>query len=141
MIETRGVVHFSIPVSDLDRSEAFYREILGLETVSHAPEPLNLLFMKSGDDFVVLVKAKTPINPNMGDERFVHHAFRIDIGKYEESRAFLVEIGGQPAGHSFYARMGRRRIDVTIRGVVFRDGWELFEVLKPALRGMAAYRP
>ncbi len=65
MIETKGVVHFSIPVSDLDRSEAFYREILGLETVSRAPEPLNLLFMKSGDDFVVLVKAKTPINPNM----------------------------------------------------------------------------
>jgi catechol 2,3-dioxygenase-like lactoylglutathione lyase family enzyme len=93
MIETRGVVHFSIPVSDLDRSEAFYREILGLETVSRAPAPLNLLFMKSGDDFVVLVKAKTPINPNMGDERFVHHAFRIDIGKYEESRAFLVEKG------------------------------------------------
>ncbi len=59
----------------------------------------------------------------------------------DESRAYLVEVRGVPAGHSFYARMGNRRIDVTIRGVVFRHGWELFEVLKPALRNLAAYRP
>lgn len=93
MIETKGVVHFTIPVSDLDRSEAFYREILGLETVMRAPEPVNLLFMKSGEDYVVLAKSKTPINPNLGDDRMVHHAFRVDIEKYEESRAFLDEKG------------------------------------------------
>ncbi len=93
MIETTGVVHFTIPVSDLDRSEAFYHEILGLETVLRAPEPVNLLFMKSGEDYVVLAKSKTPINPNPGDERFVHHAFGVALDKYEESRAFLVEKG------------------------------------------------
>ena len=93
MIETTGVVHFTIPVSDLDRSEAFYRDILGLETVSRAPEPFNLLFMKSGDDYVVLAKSKTPINPNEGDERFVHHAFGVALDKYEESRAHLAEKG------------------------------------------------
>ena len=93
MIETTGVVHFTIPVSDLDRSEAFYRDILGLETVSRAPEPFNLLFMKSGEDYVVLAKSKTPINPNEGDERFVHHAFGVALDKYEESRAYLAEKG------------------------------------------------
>ncbi len=93
MIETTGVVHFTIPVSDLDRSEAFYRDILGLETVARAPEPANLLFMKSGADYVVFAKSKTPIDPNPGDERFVHHAFGIDIGKYDDARAFLDEKG------------------------------------------------
>ncbi len=93
MIETKGVVHFTIPVSDLDRSEAFYRDILGLVTISRAPEPFNLLFMKSGEDHVVFAKSKTPINPNPGDERFVHHAFRVDIGKYDASRAFLEDNG------------------------------------------------
>ncbi len=93
MIETTGVVHFTIPVSDLDRSEQFYREILGLETVSRAPEPVNLMFMKSGEDYVVLAKSKTPINPNPGDERFVHHAFGVALDKYEESRAYLMEMG------------------------------------------------
>ena len=93
MIETTGVVHFTIPVSDIDRSETFYHDILGLETISRAPEPFNLLFMKSGEDIVVLAKSKTPINPNPGDERFVHHAFGVALGKYEESRAHLEEKG------------------------------------------------
>ena len=31
MIETKGVVHFTISVSDPDRSEAFYRDVLGLK--------------------------------------------------------------------------------------------------------------
>ena len=95
MIETTGVVHFTIPASDLDRTEAFYRDILGLKTVSRAPEPSNLLFMKSGEDYVVFAKSKTPINPNPGDERFVHHAFGVTHEKYEESRAFLEEKGVQ----------------------------------------------
>lgn len=67
--------------------------------------------------------------------------FNEDCRWGDQSRAYTVEISGKPAGHSFYARMGNRRIDVTIRGVVFRDGWELFDVLKPALRNLAAYRP
>ncbi len=58
MIETTGVVHFTIPVSDLDRSEQFYREILGLETISRAPEPANLVFMKSGEDAALLATAR-----------------------------------------------------------------------------------
>ena len=93
MIETTGVVHFTIPSSDLDRSEAFYREFLGLETVARAPKPANLLFMKSGDDIVVFAKSKTPINPNPGDERFIHHAFSVPHDKYDDSRAYLEERG------------------------------------------------
>ena len=49
--------------------------------------------MKSGEDYVVLAKSKTPINPNEGDERFVHHAFGVALDKYEESRAYLEEKG------------------------------------------------
>lgn len=93
MIETKGVVHFTIPVSDLDRSEAFYRDILGMKTVQRAPAPLNMVFMKSGEDFVILAKSKTPIEPNPGAERFVHHAFRIGLDEYEAAHAFLLEKG------------------------------------------------
>lgn len=93
MIETKGVVHFTIPVSDLDRSQAFYRDILGLEVVDRAPPPFDLLFMKSADDFVVLAKSKNPIDPNPGEERWVHHAFRVDLDAYEAAHAFLVENG------------------------------------------------
>ena len=37
MIEPRSVVHFSIAVSDLDASQKFYTEILGLTLVQAAP--------------------------------------------------------------------------------------------------------
>ena len=33
MIRTEGVLHFTIPVKDLDRSEKFYTEILGMEKI------------------------------------------------------------------------------------------------------------
>ena len=92
MIETKGVVHFSLSVSDLDRSEAFYRDKLGLEVVQKIPST-GMVFFKSGDDYVILTRSKTPIDPNPGNEIFVHHAFRVDIGKYDDAIAHLRENG------------------------------------------------
>ena len=31
MLKTQGVVHFTIPVKDLDRAERFYTEVMGME--------------------------------------------------------------------------------------------------------------
>jgi catechol 2,3-dioxygenase-like lactoylglutathione lyase family enzyme len=92
MIETKGIVHFTIPVSDHEASEVFYREVLGLETVQVVP-PIGMVFMRSGDDFVILTRSKTPVDPNPGDEFFVHHAFRVDVDKYEASKQHLVDHG------------------------------------------------
>ena len=33
MLKTEGVLHFTIPVKDLDRSEKFYTEILGMAKI------------------------------------------------------------------------------------------------------------
>ena len=88
MIETRGVVHFTIPVGDTGRSERFYRDLLGLETIQRVPSA-GMVFMKSGEDYVILTRSKTPIDPNPGDEHLIHHAFRVDVDKYDESIAFL----------------------------------------------------
>ena len=92
MIETKGVVHFTIPVSDHEKSEVFYREVLGLETVQVVP-PIGMVFMRSGDDFVILTRSKTPVDPNPGNEFFVHHAFRVDVDRYEASKQHLVDHG------------------------------------------------
>jgi catechol 2,3-dioxygenase-like lactoylglutathione lyase family enzyme len=92
MIETKGIVHFTISVSDPDKSEVFYREVLGLETVQIIP-PIGMVFMRSGDDFVILTKSKTPVEPNPGDEFFVHHAFRVDVDKYDASKQHLADHG------------------------------------------------
>ena len=92
MIETKGVVHFTIPVSDHEKSEVCYREVLGLETVQVVP-PIGMVFMRSGDDFVILTRSKTPVDPNPGNEFFVHHAFRVDVDNYEASKQHLVDHG------------------------------------------------
>lgn len=92
MIETKGLVHFTISVSDYEKSEQFYREVLGLETVQIVP-PIGMVFMRSGDDFVILTRSKTPIDPNPGNEFFVHHAFRVDVDKYDASKQHLADHG------------------------------------------------
>ena len=92
MIKTNGIVHFTISVSDPDRSEAFYRDVLGLETVQKV-SPIGMVFMRSGEDFVILTKSKTAIEPNPGKEFFVHHAFRVDVDQYEASKQHLIDKG------------------------------------------------
>ena len=92
MIETRGVVHFTIPVTDPERSEKFYREVLGLETVQVVP-PIGMVFMKSGEDHVILTRSKTPVDPNPGNDFLIHHAFRVDLDAYDDAKRQLAEHG------------------------------------------------
>lgn len=92
MIETKGVVHFTIPVTDYEKSEAFYRDVLGLETVQVVP-PIGMVFMRSGEDYVILTRSKTPVDPNPGNEFFVHHAFRVDVDKYDAAKQHLADQG------------------------------------------------
>lgn len=92
MIKTTGVVHFTIPVSDTQRSEKFYREVLGLEVIHRVPSA-GMVFMKTGNDYLILTESKTPIDPNPGDEIHIHHAFQIDVDDYDESIMFLKQKG------------------------------------------------
>ena len=92
MIEIKGVVHFTISVSDAEQSEAFYRDIVGLKTVQRVPA-VGMVFMTAGSDHVILTSSKTPIDPNPGKEFRIHHAFRVDVDKYDEAIAHLKAYG------------------------------------------------
>jgi catechol 2,3-dioxygenase-like lactoylglutathione lyase family enzyme len=91
-IKPRGVVHFSIPVSDLEASKAFYTELLGLRFVAFS-EPYQMVFMAAGQDHVILCKSETPIRPNAEGKRRVHHAFAVEPAAYDDAKAFLQENG------------------------------------------------
>jgi catechol 2,3-dioxygenase-like lactoylglutathione lyase family enzyme len=75
MIKTKGILHTTIPVSDLARSRAFYTDVLGLEFVGHAPkENPHFVFLKSGSDYLLLgLEAKRERFSNI-----IHHAFLVD---------------------------------------------------------------
>lgn len=90
MIRTLGVVHFTIPVTDLDRSEKFYTEILGLERIRRNA---HMVFMRSGADALVLTISENPIEPNRGDAHDIHHAFRVTKEEYDRAKVFLAAKG------------------------------------------------
>jgi catechol 2,3-dioxygenase-like lactoylglutathione lyase family enzyme len=92
MIEPRGVVHFSIAVSDLQASRKFYTEILGL-TLVHDAAANGFVFLRAGDDHVILAKSDAPLQRNAKDSRRAHHAFKVDPDKYEDAKTFLASKG------------------------------------------------
>ena len=96
MPEITGVAHFSIPVSDPDRSLKFYTEIVGCKYLSQRPDKA-ITFLDAGGVCVLLIKRPVPIikgPPEMSDG--VHHAFMIDAAEYQAAvdglRAHGVEI-------------------------------------------------
>jgi catechol 2,3-dioxygenase-like lactoylglutathione lyase family enzyme len=76
MVAIKSMVHFSIPVSDVERSTRFYTEIVGcrhLATVAHG----TMAFLDAAGTCVILVKRAPPINPAAEDHGGVHHAFAV----------------------------------------------------------------
>ena len=69
-IKPRGVVHFSIPVSDLEVSKTFYTELLGLTFLRHSPA-FGMVFLSAGKDYITLCESETPIQPNPEGGRFI----------------------------------------------------------------------
>src|ERR671914_433304 len=90
MVKTRGVVHFSLPVTDLERSANFYSELLGMKIVQKAPR---MVFLKCGDDYFILAKVTEPIKYDSPEETPVHHAFKVAAEDFEPAVAFLKQNG------------------------------------------------
>jgi catechol 2,3-dioxygenase-like lactoylglutathione lyase family enzyme len=90
MLKTQGVVHFTIPVKDIDRSERFYTEIMGMKRLRRNN---HMVFMRANEDCFVLTYSEKPIDPNAGDAHDIHHAFRVSPQEYDRAKAFLSEKG------------------------------------------------
>jgi catechol 2,3-dioxygenase-like lactoylglutathione lyase family enzyme len=86
MPKTEGVLHFTIPVKNLDRSEKFYTEMLGFEKVGRTDR---IVFMRAGDDFFNLTYSENPITLNAEGRHEIHSAFRVTPQIYEETLKLL----------------------------------------------------
>jgi len=85
MPKIKGVAHFSIPVSDVDKSTKFYTEIVGCRFLSVLPNK-SITFLDAGGICVLLIKRPAPINKTpleMSDG--VHHAFMVDAADYQSA--------------------------------------------------------
>lgn len=90
MIQTNGFVHFTIPVKELDRSEAFYTQILGFRRLRRNN---HMVFMDAHGTSFVLTLSENPIEPNRGDKHDIHTAFRVSSQEYDSAKIFLAEKG------------------------------------------------
>ena len=90
MLKIKDVLHFTIPVKELDRSEQFYRGLLGLERVRRTG---HMLFMRCGAASFVLTLSENPIDPNRGDRHEIHTAFTMTPADYDRAKAELAERG------------------------------------------------
>jgi catechol 2,3-dioxygenase-like lactoylglutathione lyase family enzyme len=95
MPDIQGVAHFSIPVSDMAKSRAFYTDILGCKHIFSTP-PGHMSFLDAGGVCIILVRHKGPINRELDDHNGVHHSFMLKSEDYrpaiEQLKANGVEV-------------------------------------------------
>src|ERR1700689_2353341 len=80
MLKTEGVLHFTIPVKNLDRAEKFYSEVLGVKKIGRTER---IVFMRAGDDFFNLTYSENPITLNAAGRHEIHSAFRVTSETYD----------------------------------------------------------
>ena len=113
MIKTKGVLHITIPVSNLARSRAFYTEVLGLEFVAELPKhDPHFVFLKSGADYVLLGREAS--RARFSD--IIHHAFMVDGDAYDATVAEL-----KASGVDVFHEERRDQGVFTGRSAYFRD--------------------
>jgi catechol 2,3-dioxygenase-like lactoylglutathione lyase family enzyme len=86
MLKIEGVLHFTIPVKDLDRSEKFYRNVLNFQKINRTDR---IVFMRAGDHYFNLTYSENPITLNAAGRHEIHSAFRMTPQAYDDALKIL----------------------------------------------------
>lgn len=90
MMQCKGIAHFSIPVSDLDKSTKFYRDVVGCKLIITDGERHS--FMDAGGTCLLLCAENGPIN-HEDAKGLVHHAFMISADELAKAKDHLAAHG------------------------------------------------
>ena len=82
MVQITGIAHFSIPVSDPDRSTRFYTDVVGCKLLSALPDK-SMTFLDAGGVCVLLIKRPAPVVKDLEYSDGVHHAFMVNADQYQ----------------------------------------------------------
>jgi catechol 2,3-dioxygenase-like lactoylglutathione lyase family enzyme len=92
LLKIDNVTHWSIPVNDLDASEKFYRDVLGLEYQGRLGNTTMACFTVA-EHSILLCQRKDPIVRTPEQDGRVHHSFTVSPEVFEKACKVFQEQG------------------------------------------------
>jgi catechol 2,3-dioxygenase-like lactoylglutathione lyase family enzyme len=89
-VKPKGILHFTLSVSDLDRARKFYEQVVGC-TFWRAND--TTVFMRCGDDYFVLSRTGYHEPQNKGRDTLIHHAFIVQGEDFDAALAHVESYG------------------------------------------------
>jgi catechol-2,3-dioxygenase len=94
----QGLDHVAIAVSDLEGSQRFYEQVLGLERM-HEEWEMPIVLAANGTGLALFDRdvhpSSTPDDVEPPAVRILHIAFRLDRAGFDEARTALADRGGE----------------------------------------------
>lgn len=85
-VRPTGILHFTIPVADLERARQFYEKVLGC---GYWRQNDTTVFMRAGEDYFVLSRSGYHVPPNRGDDTLIHNAFIVEGTEFDSAMSYL----------------------------------------------------
>jgi catechol 2,3-dioxygenase-like lactoylglutathione lyase family enzyme len=85
-----GILHFTLSVTDLDRSRRFYQDVVGCEFWRQND---TTVFMRCGEAYFVLSRTGYHTPSNHGRDTLIHHAFLIAAEDFDAALAHVEACG------------------------------------------------
>jgi extradiol dioxygenase family protein len=92
MLKLDAVVHWSIPVNNLEDSEKFYGEILGLQPLGRLATSRTSCF-SLGSHNILLCERKDPIVRTVEQDGRLHHAFDVSPDMFNKACKVFRDLG------------------------------------------------
>lgn len=92
MLKLNGVTHWSIPVNNLEESEKFYRDLLGLEYKGRLGNS-TMACLTAGGHNILLCQRKEPLVRTPEQDNRLHHAFEVSPEMFERACKLFHELG------------------------------------------------
>jgi extradiol dioxygenase family protein len=83
LLKIDGVTHWSIPVTDLEESEKFYGDVLGLEPKGRIGQMMSCFAV--GDHRILLCQREEPRTKTHEQDHRVHHAFNVGPKMFKQA--------------------------------------------------------
>ena len=89
-VKPSGVLHFTLSVTDLDRAQKFYEEVVGCSFWRRSETSV---FMRCGEAYVVLSRTGYHTPQNRNRDTLIHHAFVLQGEDFDAALAHVEDCG------------------------------------------------